>query len=135
MNLNINHEVAQDHYALEVLADYLEEKPTAICDQNLSLFLRTWQHEERGFSDSKQGKDSGSLTGDGFGYGDGEGGGFGSGYGFSYGDGYGDSYGFWDGDGCGDGFCYGDYGDSNGDGVGDGDILRTSFGDEGSQQS
>jgi hypothetical protein len=83
MNFTINRLLAQDPCALEIFADYLEENANTIRDQNIHLFIRTRQHEERGFCDgrnelhggcgdgyggySDRWGERGSLGGDGFG--------------------------------------------------------------------
>jgi hypothetical protein len=127
MNFTINHELAQNHYTLEVFCDYLEENATPTCDRNLYLFLRSWQHEERGFSNSVDCKDGdgfgvvyGTHGGDGFGYGNGYG--FSFGYSNGTGDGYGNGNIYGNGFGFGNGYGYGyGYGDIYGTGYGDGD--------------
>jgi hypothetical protein len=98
-HVNLNSFLAQDPYTLEVFADYLEENTTTIRDRSFHRFLRTRQHEERGFCDSCRRQPlNGDGHGDGYGYGDGCGSGYGDGYGGSCGDGYpygngsGDSY-------------------------------------------
>jgi hypothetical protein len=107
MNSNINHLLACDSYVLEVFCDRLEENATTACDQNLYLFLRARQHEERGFCRNVyRPPATGYSFGDGYGYGNGEG----DGYGFGDGSGYGDGWGWGYGNGC-----------DNGDGEGDGD--------------
>jgi hypothetical protein len=113
MNFNINHELARDPSALEVFCDYLEENAVTVRDQNHYLFLRTRQHEERGFCDSRDGlpmigsfvwgNGYGNGSGGGYGNGNGSGGGYGNsgnGYGYGYGYSYdnGDGYGFGDGE-------------------------------------
>jgi hypothetical protein len=106
MNVTINHLLTQDSCTLEVFADYLEERAPPTCDRNLYLFLRTRQHEEKGFSDVFGRKEGDGYSG--WGNGDGQGDGDGYHFGFGYGNGY--------GDGCGS-----SYGDANGGGYGDGD--------------
>jgi hypothetical protein len=107
MNFNINHHLlAENSCALEVLADYLEENAQ---QPYLHFFLRTWQYEERGFSDGFDRKE-----GDGYDYGYGYGNGSGKGYGYGWGDGCG--YGYGNGYSIGYGFVWGDgygYGDED----------------------
>jgi hypothetical protein len=113
MNINFNHFLARNPHTLEVFCDYLEENATTICDQNLYLFLRARQHEERGFCESSRRP---SMNGDGnsfcYGNGFGDGNDYFSGYGDGHGDGYGCGYG--NGNGRRHGFS-----DGNGRGVGD----------------
>jgi hypothetical protein len=131
MNFTINRLLARDPYALEVFADYLEENSQQSC---LHLFLRTRQHEEKGFCDGIDRKD-GDGFGDGWVYGNrnGDGTGYGDGYGAGYGMGYRTGYYMGDGGyGCGFGS---NHGDAYGDGFGDGYGLAECYGysDQGNQ--
>jgi hypothetical protein len=113
MKFTINHLLAQDPYTLEVFADYLEENAPQPC---FYLFLRTQQHEEKGFSDTVDCEEGDDYYVDGDGWGSGYGCSNGDGYGNGCGYGYGYGYGYDDGDGRGCGYGYGM---GNGRGYGD----------------